>query len=512
MAHLTVAYHDGLMEIRSQVFCGIFQDTESNQKLLFVLLRLFSCPVTGKPFFTWQAIADAFGKKDRRNMQNFMQEFRKCEGDFLQYLDRKNIKKDHLFPLIEVQVLSAPLLSIAKHYRAFCEAHTQERVCEQTFRKYVNAIPAMKILQRIRQLRFKQEPLFDVRRYLQELLDLPLLSGVKPKEVVEVFPEVNGLASEPRRTRGERGTAPPLPVKLLVVILSACGLSQEILAVLFGVSKTSIHNWMYLVCGKELEAEILKSITRWSGQVSFDEKWIKIKGTWYFALCAVDSISGFPLLIDLYPTLETVSWTLFFKRFRAIYGLPQLIQSDGALALAAAREAVFPRIRYQLCKFHKLRNLMKRIRQQTHDPKLLTRCLRFAKHIFSNRWVSSRKYAAKTLQTLAGEQVASYIEEHILTCWRHLTLSLTSNAAERFNRKIEKCVSARYGFSSVKSAQVFLRALWLKEVVLNGQKHLATTSEFARLDLSRICQEHVTTDRILHFFWAYCPSLAEELG
>jgi transposase-like protein len=476
------------------------------------LLRLFVCPVTGKPFFTWQEIADAFGKKDRRNMQNFMQQFQQCEGDFLRYLARKTTKKDGVFPLVEAQILTAPLLTIAEHYRAFCEAHRQEQVCEQTFRNYVNEIPAGKILTRIRQLRFKQDSSLDVRRYLQELLNLPLLSRVKRKEVVEVFPEVAMPDSEPRRKRGERVTAPTLHAKLLVVLLSACGLSQEILGRLFGVSKTSIHNWIYFVCGKELEGEILQSIVRWSGQVSFDEKWVKIKGVWYFALCAVDAVSGFPLLIDLYPTLDTVSWTLFFKRFHALYGRPKLILSDGSQALAAAREAVFPWVRYQLCKFHKLRNLMKRIRQQSLEPTLRTRCLRFARHIFANQWVSSRKYAAKTLQTLAGEQVASYIDEHILSCWRHLTMSLTSNVSERFNRKIEKCISARYGCSSVESAQVFLRALWLKELVMHGQKHLTATSELTTLDVSSICQEYITTDSILHFFKAYCPSLVEKLG
>ena len=76
-------------------------------------------------------------------------------------------------------------------------------------------------------------------------------------------------------------------------------------------------------------------LLEWS-QVSVDEKWVKIKGQWYFVLCAVDSISGFPLLIDLYPTLDTVSWTLFFQRFHALYGRPTLIQSDGSPALAAA--------------------------------------------------------------------------------------------------------------------------------------------------------------------------------
>jgi transposase-like protein len=216
--------------------------------------------------------------------------------------------------------------------------------------------------------------------------------------------------------------------------------------------------------------------------------------------------------MDLYPTLDTMSWTLLFKRFNARYGVPNLIQRDGSQALASARETVFAGVRYQLCKFHTLKNLMKHLRQDIQDPKLLTRCTRFAKQIVSNGWVSRRKSAAHQLGTLAGEPISSYRDEHILSCWRSLTMSFTSNVSARVTRKIEKCVSARYGIPSVESARVILRSLWLKEVWLNGQKHVEATSELRTIDVSRMCQEHVDTDNILHVFHAYCPSLTEKLG
>jgi hypothetical protein len=246
------------------------------------------------------------------------------------------------------------------------------------------------------------------------------------------------------------------------------------------------------------------------GKVSFDEKWVKIAGQWWFVLSAVDAVSGFPLLIALYPTCDAVSWTCFFRRFNAIYGVPTLIQCDGSKALAAAREVVFSGVRYQLCKFHKLKNLMKRLRTHITDPKRFTRCVRLAKHMFTNTSVSSRKAAAKRLQKLAGPEVSAYIEAHIVSPWRKLTLSLTTNASERFNRKIEKCVSARYGIPSEESAKVVLRSLWLKELLLNGQQHLDATPQFQSLDLSRMCQEHVDTGNILHFFHDSDPSQLEK--
>ena len=138
--------------------------------------------------------------------------------------------------------------------------------------------------------------------------------------------------------------------------------------------------------------------------------------------------------------------------------------------------------------------------------------MRLAKHIFSNKSVSSRKHAAKTLQKLAGKQVSSYIDGHNLKYWRKLTMSLTNNASERFNRKIEKCFSGRYGIPSPESAEVLLRGLWLKELLLNGQKHLDATSELTSIDLSRICQEHLDTSKILHFFHDNDPSRIEKVA
>lgn len=512
MAHLAVEINENTIEIRSQAFCGEFQNTDENQKALFVFLRLLSCPETGKSLFTNQQVADAFGKKDRRDIDNFVRDFRKRGGDFLRYLARKNAKQERGFPAIERQIVESPLLSIAEHYRLFCEAHPHDRICEQTFRSYVNEIAVTKILKRVRQFGFKKDQSFDVRRYLEEVLALERLSRAKQKEIVETFPEVDVSSSAVIGSRFAGLSCASLQKKLVVVMLYACTVPQEVLALLFGVGKTSIHHWIYDMCADELNWQILGEIVWWSGRVSVDEKWVKIKGVWYFVLSAVDAETGFPLLVDLYPACDAVSWALFFRRFKAIYGLPKLIQCDGSKALAAARAIVFTGVRYQLCKFHKLKNLMKRLRQSIDEPKLLTRCVRLAKHMFTNASVSSRKAAAKRLQKLAGAEVSAYLEDHILSPWRQLTLSLTTNASERFNRKIEKCFSGRYGIPSEESAKVLLRGLWLKEMLLHGQQQMEAHAELQGLDLSKICQEHLDTGKILQFFHDYDLSHAEKLG
>jgi len=484
----------------------------ANRKLLGVLGREVKDGHTGKPVLTFQQLADQLEYGDRRDVQNFHRELRLSDSDIQGFLSRKATKHDRFFPLIEAAILEAPLLAPHQQYLSFCEAHPTESVSEETFRKYANEIDGLKIVKRAQQLIKTGTDTLDVNRYLAEVLACERLSHAKKKEIVTVFPDTELEDASSSTIEEADLTHVTIRKKLLVVMLYACNVSQEVLGLLMGVSKTSIHYWIAELCTEDFEWQMLREITCWSGKVSFDEKWIKIKGEWYFVLCAVDSVSGFPLLIALYPTLDTVSWALFFKRFRALYGRPAVIQSDGSQSLAAARELVFAGVRWQLCKFHKLKNLMKRLRKHVSDAKSYRRCARLAKHIFSNARVSSRKYAAKTLQTVAGPEVSEYIAGHILTPWRHLTLSLTNNAAERFNRKIEKCVSGRYGISSPESAAILLRSLWFKDMLLNGQHHLDVTSPFRTLDLSKPCQEYVNSHQILHFFHEHNPGLLEKLA
>jgi transposase-like protein len=512
MAHLEVKIQDNQTRIQSQAFSCAFADVGKNRKPLFVFLRALCSPETGKALFTHQQIAEAFGYTDRQNIDNFVGEFRQSGEDFQVFLTRTNRKRERVFPLLEAHILECPWLSPHQQYLAFREAQPQERVSEKTCRRYVQEVDGLLLLKRVQRVVSCEDESFDAQRYLRDLLEAEQFHHAKKKEIVERFPEAQVSSSLSRGSHFEGLSGATMQKKLLVVLLSACCVSYDVLALLCGVGKTSIHNWIYEVWGEDLEWQILRELVCWSGRVSVDEKWVKINGEWWFVLCAVDAVSGFPLLMTLYPNLDTLSWTLFFLRFAAIYGTPRLILCDGSNALAAARQAMFPRVRYQLCKFHKLKNLMKRLRRHITDPNVLKRCVRLAKHMFTNSSVSSRKAAAKQLQALAGAEVSSYMDEHIVSPWRKLTLSLTTNVSERFNRKIEKTFSARYGVKTEESAKVVLRSLWLKELLLNGQQHMEATSEFRSLDLSRICQQHLDMGNIQHFFHDSSLSQTEKLA
>jgi len=265
---------------------------------------------------------------------------------------------------------------------------------------------------------------------------------------------------------------------------------------LFGVSKSTIHNWFYMI--GNLKDMILNSIVIWSGVICVDEKWIKIKGKWFYVLSAVDNATGFPLFFMLATDLKAETWNLFFTGFKRIYGKPKLIISDGSTSLALGMRRVFPKVRHQLCKFHKLKNLFKVINLNISDDKENERVKKLAKNMFRNTTLSSRKKALKTIVSLGHKTVNKYIELHIAGDWKKLTGSFTSNAVERWNRKLEKLFSGRYGLKSIEFVNQLLAALWLVEAIKNKKNHL-TECFIYKLNIRRICQEKLKLSNIISF-------------
>jgi hypothetical protein len=89
MASFDVKFHENRLEITSQAFCCDIHDTWENRKVWFVVLRALCCPKSGKPLFSYQAIADAFGSQACQNIHNFVREYEQCDENLCDYLRHK---------------------------------------------------------------------------------------------------------------------------------------------------------------------------------------------------------------------------------------------------------------------------------------------------------------------------------------------------------------------------------------------------------------------------------------
>jgi len=409
-----------------------------------VLLRLLKNE-NRKNVFTFREISEMFSLKHRQDSNNFYREFLACCEDFLLFLQRK-IKLEEAFPIIENLVLKMPLLTIREQYEIFSEDYPEYKMSFTCFQKYFSRIDSKKLKKRYDELISSKKCRLDKEQFLKEILNEGSLSNKTSKKIISIFPELQQGEKEIKNENFFNKDWKPYAKYLLIMFFVGSGMNYESLSILFDVSKSSIHNWFYKL--SFLKRNIIDSIIWWSGIISVDEKWIRINGKWHYVLSIVDNTTGFLLYFMVVSDLKADTWKMFFQRFYQLYGKPKLIISDGSPSLAAGRKAVFSSVSHQLCKFHKLRNLIRNIYLNYENSEKHKRMIRLAKNIFNNKTHYGRKRAATKLMEISPSKVSKYLSNNILGNWGNLTKSLTSNASERWNRKIDKVIAKRYGLKS----------------------------------------------------------------
>lgn len=462
--------------------------------MLYVFFRLLLTPL-GQNLATFNEISALFGFKSRQWSNNFYREFIECGKDFLHYLQRKK-KNRKALPIIEKQFIDEPLLSIKKHYQIFIKENPELKMSEQCFRNYVSQIDTVKYKQRIEEFTSagKIEPNKD--RFLREILEEENTSQKSRKKIIRNFPELESSQNQTNRENFFLKDHNKFSKYLLTMFLVASGLNYSILAVIFGTCKSTIHNWFYYL--GFIKRLVLQSVKWWSGEITTDEKWLKFKNKWYFVISIVDNKTGFPLYYQVVKDLKKETWNIFFNRFYKLYGKPKLIISDGSEAIAGAIKQVYPEANHQLCKFHKLKNLNKKIYKCTSDKRMRKRLLRLAKGIFNNKTYYGRKRAARRLAEIGSKEISNYVEKSILGKWNQLTKGYTSNSAERWNKKIEKCTQGRYGLKSEKFINQLMDSLWLKESI-RDKRHFSKCIIY-NLNIRKMSQENIKMSSIIDFF------------
>ncbi len=89
MATLAVKFNDDSFDIISYVLCCTIHDTWKNRKVWCVILRSLRSSTTGKPFFSYQGIAEAFGYRARQNINNYVREYEQCDENLCDSLRHK---------------------------------------------------------------------------------------------------------------------------------------------------------------------------------------------------------------------------------------------------------------------------------------------------------------------------------------------------------------------------------------------------------------------------------------
>jgi len=262
---------------------------------------------------------------------------------------------------------------------------------------------------------------------------------------------------------------------LLAFALYMQGVSLSVIGGWLGVDKSTVCRW-FSQLGPVGWTWFQAQKAAFSGKAEVDEKWIRIGGVWWYLFAAVDSVTGYPLHLALYPSNRGAYCKLFLLELKQLGYSPVVLITDGWNAYIRAIAEVFPQAEHLLCRFHVLRSLFRRLRQagvwesqvwkavgklfRTQDKRTVRR--RVARLCESLEGVGKGEVVLGLLSKL------SQVLPAVGSTWR----PSTANGVERFFGAFDRFYLVKGPFCDLASAEKHLRlfVLWyLLRVGAQGQ-------------------------------------------
>jgi transposase-like protein len=484
MAHLDVVCQDNGYLIRSQGFYLHFPKTPANKKVLCLLLRAIRSSQTDKAFFTHQQIANAFGYTSRQNTQNFEQEFKKCGGDLLGYLQHKRKVDSSVVQAVSEVVRRRPLASAPQICELVSARLGRTDLTPANIRTALQAVPCT-VIRPVLQRQWEAGTFHPKEEVvLQEALAALLSSrpsaspsiaddlhalGVSPAEASEA--ETVQQQQQAARTVLLTPHAPveqvPARIRLMVVALTLYFWNVPLsrLALWYRVSKSTIYQW---VIG--LAVALFPVIQVWIVQhvdatrVAIDEKWLKIRKHWHYWFVILDEATGLPVCMSLLPTRTAWACCWVLVTLKRLGKLPRAVITDGLAGYAASVPVVFPTATHLWCLFHHQQGVTRWLRDHASSlaGETLTTLKRHMKRVVQTGDSRTVHRRLTRLATQDGAQdcgLDTWIARtrhrlgHLVPALRRNSYPRTTNAIERFFRAFQRFYKTRGGFHSIISAR-----------------------------------------------------------
>jgi transposase-like protein len=484
MAYLTVKSQHGMYHIRSQDFCLQFSETEKNTRVLWLLLRAFCHPDSGKPLFTHEQIAKAFGYKHRQNIQNFEQEFHQCGRDILAYLQRKCKVDTSVVDAVAAVLRQHPLAPATELCPLVLERLNRTDLTPANIRTALQQVPCS-VIRPLLQRQWEQgefHPKEEVVLHLAlsalldssspsassaaaRLLDL----GLEPAEPDALQAIQQQQAEAVPRLLSARASFAQIPAKIRLMVIAFTlyywNVPLSRIALWMGVSPSTVLNW---VTG--LAVALYPLIHSWmvtqveAVSVAVDEKWLKIKKRWHYWFVAVDEATGLPVAMALLHTRTTWACCWFLLTLKRLGLRPRAIITDGLSGYATSLRTIFPAAKHLLCLFHHQHGVTRWLGDHAATlPKevraTLKRKMKRVLHTCDPRTVRRRLARLSTEKGAQDGGLETWVPQtqekldHLEPALRNNSYPRTTNSIERFFRAFQRFYKTRGGFHSVMSAQ-----------------------------------------------------------
>ena len=485
MAELMIEEKDNTFVIRTPSGSWEFANDATNKKLSLIFLRAWQDDQTGKPLYTFQAIAEAFGYEDRRNVNNYWREFEASEGQFARFLLRKRKVDQGVVTAVEQELRGQLQLSVKELAQRVNQRLERSDLTESNIRVALDQIPATLlhhelvyqwqagvfhpkeevILEEVMaSLKAEQAP--PNREVLEKLATLGVTEADEEEEAALVQRSQSEAVAEllnPELSVDQ--ISPGIQKMVFAMNLYYWNVPLSRIGLWMGQGKSTIYGWVIglaVALWTLLATPLSKQLK--ASYLYVDEKWLKIGGKWHYWFVALDGQTGLPLLAHLLPTRSQWACRWIFLKVKVLGKWPRAVITDGLAGYAASLPKVFASAKHLLCLFHHQQGVSKWVGQHLptlSEPEAQAIKTQMKKVVQT----SDVRTVKRRLQTLEEEQEQqgwglgdwiSRVRQNLgalIPSLRNNGLPRTTNEIERFFRAFQRFYKTRGGFHSVISAK-----------------------------------------------------------
>ena len=457
-------------------FCAIWQghfmtdwlpDTPSNRKAMVVFLRSL-LDEKGKHIFTFQELSVLFNSNNRQASSQHIEDFRDGGCDFLDYLTRKRKVDSAVVQAVAYELRHDPLAKLSELSERVNARLGRKDLTEGNIKAALEHISYQQVRDSVLNQLSKGKAHYQESYILSEMMECDNAISMGQKAGIQI-PETGGMViSDPTSIRDlitpDISTSSIKDSMKWIVFCMALyfhGLPLSVLGSWLKVHKTTVLRWML-----GLALELFPLVYKWildkvKGNIVYiDEKWLKIRGKWYYWFVVLDSKTGLPVLASLLGTRSKWSCKWIGCKLKQIGKLPKVIVTDGLASYNNMVEGA----KHILCHFHHqqgvTRWLKKHFGSEVKDKAQIDSKKKEMKKILQTE---DKRTARKRFARLKESSDALGIKEwtdqteanlpKLLPSVGSKRIPKTTNAIERFFRAFNRFYKVRCGFFTVISAK-----------------------------------------------------------
>jgi transposase-like protein len=462
---MSVAFQDSTFCVTTQVFSLTLSDTPENRQVAVVVLRCLR-DAEDRPLFTLQQVAQIVESEHRQAAGCHVDTFRAGGETFKALVLRQRKVDEVVVEAVRAEVLREPLVETVELCRRVNARLGREDLSVVNIEAALAQISCREVRRVLRGQLERGEAHYTEAGLLETLLQACAEGGTVPAGIEVPLREeprlVDPTAIRTLLTPGAAMEAVSDTLRWVGVCLMLYywGVPLSRLGVWIGVHKTTILRWMLGVVGAvwgEVAGWIVERVR--GGGVLVDEKWLKIRGRWFYWFVVLDVTTEIPLVTYLSPTRGVWACRWVGVKLRRLGVRVTAVVTDG-LAGYTALVAELPGVRHVWCRFHHQQGVTRWCREHLGTTEEAEQTKRAMKQVVQTR---DKRTVRRRLAQLAAQAGALGIEGWVTQTLEKLAcllpaigsrvLPTTTNAIERFFRGFNRFYKGRCGFHSIRSAK-----------------------------------------------------------